>query len=120
MELIKTLSAHLRQARKARGECQTEVARRLGVRQQQISRLENGQGSFEQIVQLCRVYGISLDIRMGDFQRTVVHPLDPDERREIEANIAWFSRLSPIRRLRTIEGHLQAARRLQEAGRNAG
>lgn len=117
-DAMKDLScfAHIfRAARKARGESQRDVARRLGVSQQWVSRLERGRVGLEQASEICKAYGLGLEIRLGDAVRTAVYPIDPAERREIEANLDWFSRLPPARRLRTIEQHVRAARRLQGA-----
>lgn len=111
------VSKILRQARLKRGESQAKVAQRLGVSQQLVSRIERRGGSLRQIALLSRGLGLHLAVQIGDQTVTLVHPIDPDERKEIEANIAWFSRLAPVDRLRVSAIHFQAAQVLQEAGR---
>lgn len=70
---------------------------------------------MEQLAKLCRGLGVRLELRVGSETITLVHPIDPEERKEIEENIAWFSRLPPAERLRTIRKHLESAQRLQAA-----
>ncbi len=48
---------------------------------------------------------------------TLVHAIDPEERREIEANIEWYSRLKPADRLRVAARNLDATERLRKAAR---
>ena len=115
MKDLSCFASQIRAARKARGESQSDVARRLGVSQQWVSRLESGRGGLGQAVEICKAYGLRLEVRLGDTTATVVYPIDPAERREIEANLEWFSRLTPAQRLRAIEQHVKAARRLQGA-----
>ncbi len=105
----------LKRARRARGETQAQVARRLGISQQLVSHLERGEGSIEQLAKLCRGLGVPLSLHAGDEIITLVHPIDPDERSEIDANISWFSRLAPAARLRTIRRHVEALERLRAA-----
>ncbi len=100
-------------ARSKRGETQAQVADRLGVSQQLISRLERGRGNLHQLMRLCRGLGVRLSLQVGEETVTLVHPIDPEERQEIEANIAWFSRLAPADRLRTIRRHVAALERLR-------
>lgn len=111
------LAELLREARKARGETQAAVADRLGMSQQLLSRIERGEASLEKILGLCRGLGLEVTLCLGRRAMTLVHPIDPDERREIEANIAWFSRLKPEERLRTAARNLRAAQRLIEGAR---
>ncbi len=110
----------LKEARRARGETQAQVARRLGISQQLVSYLERGEGSVEQFAKLCRGLGVPLSLRAGDETITLVHPIDPEERREIDENIAWFSRLAPAARLRTIRRHVKALERLRTAAATHG
>ena len=70
---------------------------------------------MKQLIRLCRDYGIRLDIDLDGRAKTLVYPMDREERNEIEANIEWFSRLGPAERLRTIEQHMAAAARLRGA-----
>ena len=104
----------LRQARRRRGLSQAEVAEALGVAQQQVSSVERGHGGIEQVAKVCRALGLHLALEIDGRRVTIVHPIDPAERAAIEANIDWFSRLSPARRLRAIAGHVEASRRLRE------
>ena len=110
----------LKRARRARGETQAQVARRLGVSQQLVSHLERGEGSIEQLAKLCRGLGVPLSLHAGDETITLAHPIDPEERREIDENIAWFSRLGPAERLRTIRRHVKALERLRAAAAHGG
>ena len=105
----------LKEARRARGETQAQVARRLEISQQLVSHLERGQGSVEQFAKLCRGLGVSLSLHVGEETITLVHSIDPEERKEIDENIAWFSRLAPAERLRTIRRHVKALERLRAA-----
>jgi len=105
----------IRTVRRQRHESQSRVAQRLGVSQQVVSQVERGKGSIEQLAKLCRGLGIPLELRIGRQARTLVHPLDPDERQEIEANIAWFSRLEPADRLQAIREHVRAVAVLRKA-----
>ncbi len=111
----KEIQRVLKEARRARGETQAQVARRLGISQQLVSYLERGEGSVEQFAKLCRGLGVPLSLHAGDETITLVHPIDPEERREIDENIAWFSRLAPAERLRTIRRHVKALERLRGA-----
>ena len=111
----KVMRRVLKEARRARGETQAQVARRLGISQQLVSYLERGEGSVEQFAKLCRGLGVPLSLHAGDETITLVHPIDPEERREIDENIAWFSRLAPAARLRTIRRHVKALERLRAA-----
>jgi len=43
--------------------------------------------------------------------------IDPSEREEIEKNIDWFSKLSPINKIRAVENLNQAERKLLYATR---
>ena len=108
----------IRQKRRRRHETQGDVAARLDVSQQLVSRMEAGRCNWEQFVQLARALGLGLEIRLGGQAERVVYPLDPRERREIEANIDWLSRLPPVERLRTIALHVDAANRLRKLGRD--
>jgi transcriptional regulator with XRE-family HTH domain len=111
----KGLQEALRKHRRLRGDSQARVAERLGASQQIVSRIERGQASLEQVVKLCKAMGLRLAIEIGETRLTLVHPIDPEERRQIEANIDWFQRIEPGRRLRVIARHVKAALRLQRA-----
>ena len=114
---MKAAGRTVAEARKARRESQSDVALRLGVSQQVISRVESGQSGLRQLVRVCRGLGVAVSLRVGEETIPLVAPVDPAERQEIEANIAWFSRLSPLARLRAIDAHARSARRLAEAAR---
>ena len=105
----------LREARRRRGESQAELAARLGTSQQTVSRWEKGDGSIDEIVGLCRALGVGARFEVGDARFVLVHEMDPEERKEIEANIDWFQRLSPDRRLEVIADHVRELRELQTA-----
>ena len=65
MELAKKLGNNLKEARKAKGYTQKEVASKLLMTQQQYSRFENGvfELNYHQIIALCEL----LDIAPNDF-----------------------------------------------------
>ena len=113
------LGKSLKLARRRRGMSQAEVARRLGVTQQAVSLLEGGEGGLRQIVRYSKAIGTTLAVEVGNVRAVLVHRIDPSERREIEANIEWFSRLDPLGRLRATEGHVRAAQRLRRAASSA-
>ena len=105
----------LRKHRRQRRESQAQVAQRLGTSQQLVSRIEQGGGSLEQVLRLCRATGLEFTMEIGGRRLTLVHPLDPEERKEIEANIDWFARIEPASRLRVIARHVDASSRLKKA-----
>jgi transcriptional regulator with XRE-family HTH domain len=105
----------LRRHRRLRGDSQARVAERLGTSQQIVSRIERGQASIEQVAKLCRAVGLRLALEIGETRVTLAHPIDPEERRQIEANIDWFQRNEPGKRLRVMARHVEAALRLQRA-----
>ncbi len=98
----KMIAARLRKIRRDRGESQGEVAARLGISQQLLSRIERGETALEHLLGECRALGVAAEIRIGDEVFPWVHAMDPRERCEIEANLDWFSRLSPGDRLRAM------------------
>ncbi len=110
-----TIASQIRAHRKRRRESQGRVASRLGTTQQVVSRVERGEASLEQIVRLCKALALPLAVEIGGHRIQMVYPIDPEERRAIEANIDWFARLDPARRLRAIALHVDASRRLREA-----
>ena len=110
----------LGKARKRLGLTQAELGRRLGVSQQLIARVEGGGGGLAQVARVCRALGLALQVTLDGVTRTLVHALNPDERREIEANIDWFSRLPPLTRLKTIAQHVKTIERLKKAVRRTG
>jgi len=118
MNIFGRFSRLIQQTRRRLGESQADVARRVGVSQQLVSRIEAGGGSWEQLVGLAKTLGLGVEIRLGGQSEWAAYPLDADERREIEANIDWFSRRPPLERLRAIAQHMKAARQLQELGRH--
>lgn len=61
MEIAKQIGENLKQARKAKGFTQKEVAKKLLMTQQQYSRFENGvfELNYSQIVFLCNLYDIT-------------------------------------------------------------
>ncbi|MBI4601760.1 MAG: helix-turn-helix domain-containing protein [Planctomycetes bacterium] len=101
-------------ARKRLGLTQAELGKRLGVSQQLIARIEGGGGSLDQVARVCRALGLALEVTLDGVTKTLVHALNPDERREIEANIDWFSRLPPLARLKTIARHVKTIERLKK------
>ena len=109
------LQEALRRHRRLRGDSQARVAERLGASQQLVSRIERGQASLEQVAKLCKAIGLRLALEIGETRVILAHPIDPEERRQIEANIDWFQRIEPGRRLRVIARHVKAALRLQRA-----
>jgi len=111
----KEIGSLLRRRRRARGESQAEVAARLGASQQLVSDIERGRTGIDAMLEACRALGIGASVRIGDESFTLVHEMDPRERREIEANLDWFSRLSPAERLRTMHRHRLALLKLRAA-----
>ncbi len=67
MNLAKTVGENLKQARKDMGLTQKEVAAKMLMTQQQYSRFENGvfQLNYEQILTLCKLYGITPNTLFG-------------------------------------------------------
>ncbi len=61
METAKKIGNNLKEARKFKGLTQKEVAEKLGMKQQQYSRFENGvfELNYHQILFLCELYEIS-------------------------------------------------------------
>ena len=61
MELAKRIGDNLKEARRARGYTQKEVAGKLLMTQQQYSRFENGvfELNYAQIVELCRYLDVT-------------------------------------------------------------
>ena len=61
METAKLVGSRLRDARKAKGLTQKEVAAHFRMTQQQYSRFENGvfELNYGQIIQLCLFYNIT-------------------------------------------------------------
>ena len=61
MEIAKKIGDNLKQARKAKGLTQKEVANKLFMTQQQYSRFENGvfELNYSQIIFLCNLYDIT-------------------------------------------------------------
>ncbi len=57
----------LKEARRAAGYTQKQVATQLLMTQQQYSRFENGifELNYEQIIALCKIYDISADFLFG-------------------------------------------------------
>ena len=70
-EVIKMLSAHIRQLRSLRGMTQTDLARILGVSKQSVSNWENDniQPSVEMLVKICRCFSVSADYMLDLSQR---------------------------------------------------
>jgi transcriptional regulator with XRE-family HTH domain len=114
---IGAIASILRRARRERREKQADVARRAGISQQIVSRIERGEGGLEGLVLLARAIGLEVELRVGSLSLPLAHGIDPEERREIDANIAWFSRLPPAKRLRTIRLHAASLDRLRKAAR---
>ena len=113
----KEIARILQEARERRRESQAQLADRLGVTRQLLSRIERGQGSLEKVADLCRALGLRVALEIGNRSVVLVHPIDPEERKEIEANLDWFSRLSPERRLTVAAEHARAARALIAEGK---
>jgi transcriptional regulator with XRE-family HTH domain len=113
--MISEISKRIRQARRRQGATQAQLAERLGVTQQLVSSVERGRGGLKQVVHVCRGLGLPLRIQVGDASIVLAHALDPEERKEIEANIDWFSGLPAGKRLRTVRLHVEAAERLRRA-----
>lgn len=63
MEIKKQVGERLKEARKAAGYTQAQVAEKMLMTQQQYSRFENGvfELNYSQIVTLCRLFDISAD-----------------------------------------------------------
>ena len=61
MELARSIGQNLKDARKAKGLTQKEVAAELLMTQQQYSRFENGvyELNYEQIQKICRILEIT-------------------------------------------------------------
>ena len=116
MEISRASFQAIREARKSRGESQEDLAHRVGLSRETVAGIESGEGALNEFILVCKALGVRLEVKLGERTETLVFPLDPEERREIEANIDWFSRLEPAERLRTMARHLESARRLREAG----
>ncbi|MCM1437681.1 MAG: helix-turn-helix domain-containing protein [Roseburia sp.] len=67
MEVAKTIGNNLKEARKAAGYTQQQVAEIMLMTQQQYSRFENGifELNYEQIIKLCKLYDISASDLFG-------------------------------------------------------
>jgi transcriptional regulator with XRE-family HTH domain len=113
----KEIARILKEAREERGESQAQLAERLGVTQQLVSRIERGQGSLEKVADLCRALGLRLALQIGGRSVVLVHPIHPEERKEIEENIDWYERLSPVDRLRVNARNYEDLELLMKAGR---
>ena len=61
MEVAKKIGQNLKEARKFKGLTQKQVAEKMGMKQQQYSRFENGvfELNYHQILFLCNLYEIS-------------------------------------------------------------
>ena len=61
MELARSIGQNLKEARKAKGLTQKEIAAELLMTQQQYSRFENGvyELNYEQIQKICRILEIT-------------------------------------------------------------
>lgn len=61
MELARSIGQNLKEARKAKGLTQKEIAAELLMTQQQYSRFENGvyELNYEQIRKICRILEIT-------------------------------------------------------------
>ena len=101
--------------RKQRGLSQREFGRRLGVSQQQAAKLESGRGGYSlaTLEKIARGLGLEVAIafRPGPGDRGT-EPIDRNETDEIAANIRWFSRLSPLGKIRATGVLNRATRRL--------
>ncbi len=71
------------------------------------------------MVSACRALGVSVEIRIQGKVIPLVHAIDPLERREIEANLDWFSHLSPLDRLRTMRRQYFGLMKLRQAAMSA-
>ena len=67
MEAAKIIGNNLREARKAAGYTQQQVADIMLMTQQQYSRFENGvfELNYEQIIKLCKLYDITASDLFG-------------------------------------------------------
>ena len=67
MQISKEVGKRLQSARKAAGLTQTEVARRLGMKQQAYARYEGGifELDYQKIIMLCRMLGTKPDFLFG-------------------------------------------------------
>lgn len=61
--ILEEMGARVRKARLAKGWSQTDLGRRVGMVQHNVSALENGQRAptFEHLLELARVLGMTLD-----------------------------------------------------------
>jgi HTH-type transcriptional regulator / antitoxin HipB len=66
------LGSLLREARLRQSLTQADVAKRLGVSVQAVSRLENnaGRASFDRVHRLCLMLGLDLLLRQKDIEKT--------------------------------------------------
>lgn len=67
MSIAKTIGNNLKEARKAAGFTQQQVAEIMLMTQQQYSRFENGvfELNYDQIIKLCKLYDISASDLFG-------------------------------------------------------
>ena len=61
MKIAKIIGQNIKEARKACGLTQTQVAKQMLMTQQQYSRFENGvfELNYEQIIRLCELFDIT-------------------------------------------------------------
>jgi transcriptional regulator with XRE-family HTH domain len=82
-----SLAQRLRMARAYRGWSQTELAKRSGVHNMQISKLERGvirETSTSTLRALCQALGVSPSYILGLTEDMGVHDVDEDEERVLE------------------------------------
>lgn len=67
LDYKKNIGKRLKEARKAAGYTQAQIATELCMTQQQYSRFENGvfELNYQQIIFLCKKYDISADYLLG-------------------------------------------------------
>lgn len=67
MNIKKEVGARLKESRLAIRCTQAQIAKKMGMTQQQYSRFENGvfELNYAQIIFLCRLYDISADYLLG-------------------------------------------------------
>ena len=103
-------SVLLREARRARGITQAELARRLGVKQPSVARLESaGNGvSVATLQRAAAALGGTLELKFTPGQPSIDDTL-----------IASNLKLSPTERLKRFEAFYEDARALRRAGEEA-
>ncbi|MDP8215288.1 MAG: helix-turn-helix transcriptional regulator [Candidatus Euphemobacter frigidus] len=109
------------------GLSQREFGKTIGVSQQQVVKWENADSGYSlaSLEKIADRLGLEITVKFssraapsppGSLKVRKI-PIRPEEEEEIKANIEWFSKLSPLRRLRAVESLNRFTRRLLDASR---